>query len=176
MRLQGTKKRHLPTSEFVGKFDCKADFMKYFKEHRKSFFILTFSLYSSALPARWLHVQQRFSQVSSCWREIFDGDEKCQVHQRTNVWWIEREEFVARLERLDQLHVVLPRQATQKQASSTRLLLQHHEHNKWWVRVYVDQACQWVETLSGYGTQYSTRHHNVRRLVRKVEWNAIPFM
>ncbi len=33
--LKGTRKRHLPTSEFLGKFDCKADFVKYFKEQRK---------------------------------------------------------------------------------------------------------------------------------------------
>ena len=149
MLLLGTRKRHLPTSEFMGKFDCKADFVKYFKEHRKSFFKLTFSLYSPALHARRYHVQQRLSQVSPCWREIFVGDERCEVHQCANVWWIEREEFVARLATSTSLHVVLPRQATQRQASSTRLLLQHYEHNKWWVRVSVDQTCQWVEELSG---------------------------
>ena len=33
--LQGTRKRHLPTSEFMGKFVCKQDFMKYFKEQCK---------------------------------------------------------------------------------------------------------------------------------------------
>ena len=42
MELLGTKKRHFPTSEFMGKFNCKADFVKYFKEHRKSSFILNF--------------------------------------------------------------------------------------------------------------------------------------
>ena len=33
--LKGTKKRHLPTSEFEGKFHCKHDFVKYFREQRK---------------------------------------------------------------------------------------------------------------------------------------------
>ena len=33
--FQGTRKRHLPTSEFLGKFDCKQDFIKYFKEQCK---------------------------------------------------------------------------------------------------------------------------------------------
>ena len=35
MMLQGTRKRHLPTSEFIGKFNCKEDFVKYFREHCK---------------------------------------------------------------------------------------------------------------------------------------------
>jgi hypothetical protein len=39
--LQGTRKRHLPTSEFSGKFDCKQDFMKYFKEQCKDLTNLT---------------------------------------------------------------------------------------------------------------------------------------
>ena len=38
MMLQGTRKRHLPTSEFAGKFACKADFVKYFREHCKFLF------------------------------------------------------------------------------------------------------------------------------------------
>ena len=33
--LQGTKKRRLPTAEFSGRFNCKADFVRYFKDHRK---------------------------------------------------------------------------------------------------------------------------------------------
>ena len=33
--LMGTKKRHLPTSEFAGKFESKADFVKFFRESRK---------------------------------------------------------------------------------------------------------------------------------------------
>ena len=36
--LKGTKKRHLPSSEFMGKFDCKQDFVKYFREQRKHLF------------------------------------------------------------------------------------------------------------------------------------------
>ena len=39
--LKGTKKRHLPTSEFMGKFQCKHDFVKYFREQRKHLFYFT---------------------------------------------------------------------------------------------------------------------------------------
>ena len=42
--LQGTRKRHLPTSEFSGKFDCKQDFMKYFKEQCKDLTNLTMNV------------------------------------------------------------------------------------------------------------------------------------
>ena len=41
MMLQGTKKRRLPTSEFAGKFESKADLIKYFKEQRKYPLIVT---------------------------------------------------------------------------------------------------------------------------------------
>lgn len=33
--LCGTKKRRVGTSEFIGKFQCKTDFIKYFGEQRK---------------------------------------------------------------------------------------------------------------------------------------------
>ena len=35
IELMGTKKRRMPTSALLGKFDCKKDFIKYFREHRK---------------------------------------------------------------------------------------------------------------------------------------------
>ena len=34
--LRGTRKRHIMSAEFSGKFDCKQDFVKYFRDQRKS--------------------------------------------------------------------------------------------------------------------------------------------
>ena len=77
--MKGTKKRRVMTSELIGKFRSKNDFMKYLSENRKHYKNSDVSLCSPALRAACKDDQQRLPQVSIPRREEAIPAHRCQV-------------------------------------------------------------------------------------------------
>ena len=82
---KGTKKRRVMTSELIGKFRSKSDFIKYLSENRKHSHSCDVDLCSSALRAACKDDQQRFPQVGTSRKEEATLAQRRQVRQRSSL-------------------------------------------------------------------------------------------
>ena len=73
------------TSELIGKFRSKSDFIKYLSENRKHSHNCDVDLCSSALRATCQDDQQRFPQVGASRKEEAAPAQRSQVRQRSSL-------------------------------------------------------------------------------------------
>ena len=115
--FSGTKKRMVPTNDLMGKFSCKADFIKYFKEHCESLIYFAFYTYSTTLFASRDRHEQRFLKISSLWLEVAYEAARCPICERASFRWIERCKALAFNERGSWVHVLFPLKTSKRQSS-----------------------------------------------------------
>ena len=155
------------------RFGSKGDFLRYFKEQRKSItHVLTLSISLALRPAQ-RHAEQRLFEVDLCREEASSLAKRGQVDPSATLWWIICDQHVSQVQRRLESDDVLAWSFAQGAASRSRVLLQCTQYPIPWFHEKTHWKCQQEPVRSRQAIGRLRRRQGHQRMVEKAHVNPI---